>query len=468
MAEQRVGESRERATARLEPRDRIIASAEATAFLLVAIPLALLASTSRSQSLLLTGTLIGAYALASRVEFEIGSGSAIPTQLVFVPMLFLLPARVLPLAVAVGLVAGLLPDLVRRRLHVDQLILQPLNSLHALGPALVMLAAGEPFAALSRWPWPVLGGAVLAQAGCDLLAQAIRGRYALGIPLRELVRFMAPVYLVDLALTPVGLAFAIVSRDQPYAVLLALPLIGLLAYFARERQGRIDHALELGHAYRGTAFLLGDVVEADDAYTGGHSRDVVELVLEVCDQLGLAGRERRKAELTALLHDVGKIRIPNAIINKPGALTPEERAIIETHTIEGERLLARVGGLLGEVGRVVRSCHERWDGDGYPDGLAGEAIPRLARIVMCCDAFNAMTTHRSYRKALPLDEACAELRRCSGSQFDPEIVEALLRHVQSADSTQAARAVPLDETIVTDQVVLELAPALANASGASD
>jgi HD-GYP domain-containing protein (c-di-GMP phosphodiesterase class II) len=190
--------------------------------------------------------------------------------------------------------------------------------------------------------------------------------------------------------------------------------------------------LELGHAYRGTAFLLGDVVEADDAYTGSHSRDVVGLVLAVADELGLDARERRDAEFTALLHDVGKIRIPPEIIGKPGPLTSDERAVIETHTIEGERMLDRVGGLLAEVGRLVRSCHEHWDGRGYPDGLAGEQIPRVARIVCCCDAFSAITADRPYRSARTPAEALEELRRCAGTQFDPDVVAAL--------SATAARA----------------------------
>ena len=99
---------------------------------------------------------------------------------------------------------------------------------------------------------------------------------------------------------------------------------------------------------------------------------------------------------------------------------------MERHTVEGEQLLLRVGGLLGEIGRVVRSCHERWDGQGYPDGLVGEQVPLLARIVACCDAYNAMTSDRSYRKAVPQDEAAAELRACSGTQFDPRVVDALL------------------------------------------
>jgi HD-GYP domain-containing protein (c-di-GMP phosphodiesterase class II) len=201
--------------------------------------------------------------------------------------------------------------------------------------------------------------------------------------------------------------------------------VALLRYFADERRRRIDNALELSDAYRGTALLLGDVVEADDAYTGSHSRHVVDLVLAVADHLRLPLADRRDAEFVALLHDVGKIRIPAEIINKPGPLDDRERAVIETHTIEGERLLEQVGGLIGHVGRLVRSCHERWDGRGYPEGLAGEEIPLIARIVCACDAYSAMTTDRPYRAARSREEALAELRRCSGTHFDPAVADAI-------------------------------------------
>src|SRR5207245_11102928 len=130
----------------------------------------------------------------------------------------------------------------------------------------------------------------------------------------------------------------------------------------------------------------------------------------------------RSVELTALLHDIGKIRVPEAILNKPGPLTAEERRLLETHTVEGETMLLRVGGLLAEIGALVRSCHERYDGGGYPDGLAGPAIPLPSRIVACCDAFHAMTSDRPYRRARSVDEALAELEHCSGTQFDPAVV----------------------------------------------
>ena len=288
--------------------------------------------------------------------------------------------------------------------------------------------AGESAPAISKLPLYL--GALAAQFAFDFARAGAHERLTLGIAPKVQLRAMTLVWLVDAALSSVGLAVAFAAVDDPYGFLLALPLILLFSVFARERQMRIDHALELSSAYRGTAFLLGDLIEARDAYTGNHIRDVVELTLAVVDDIGLSARERRDAEFSALLHDVGKVRIPTEIINKPGPLSAEERAIIDTHTLEGERMLERVGGLLGDVGRIVRACHERWDGSGYPDGIAGEDIPLLARIVSACDAFNAMTTDRPYRAALSFAEASSELERNSGGQFDPVVVASLLRVVQ--------------------------------------
>jgi putative nucleotidyltransferase with HDIG domain len=367
---------------------------------------------------------VGLYAAVSRVEFEVGIGSAIPTQLVFVPMLFALPVGWVPIAVACALLvrtAGMRPWPLRDPARVLPAVS---TAAHALGPALVLsLLGGLPL----RWSaWPVYGVALLAQFGFDLAHSLISGT-AHRISARTVLGFVWLVYSVDMALAPVALAVAFSTHGHTELAVLVLPLVGLLRFFSRERQARIDHALELSDAYRGTAFLLGDVVEADDAYTGSHSRHVVDLVLAVADELGLDDEERRDAEFTALLHDVGKIRIPAAIINKAGPLDADERAVIETHTVVGEEMLERVGGLLGHVGGLVRSCHEHWNGGGYPDRLQGEAIPRVARIVCACDAFSAMTTDRPYRKARTEDEALAEMQRCAGTQFDPQVVAALTR-----------------------------------------
>jgi putative nucleotidyltransferase with HDIG domain len=157
-------------------------------------------------------------------------------------------------------------------------------------------------------------------------------------------------------------------------------------------------------------------------------------------ELGLD--QRRNLEFGALLHDVGKIAIPKRIINKRGPLDAEEWVLIKTHTVEGQKMLDRVGGFMREVGLIVRSHHERWDGLGYPDGLSGEGIPLEARIIACCDSWNAMRTDRAYRNALSRAAALAELRSNSGTQFDPRVVEALVsiidpRPVQHLSSSGA-------------------------------
>jgi putative nucleotidyltransferase with HDIG domain len=180
--------------------------------------------------------------------------------------------------------------------------------------------------------------------------------------------------------------------------------------------------------------VLSDVVEADDGYTAGHCRSVVQLATAVADELGLEHDALQDLEMAALLHDVGKLAIPNEILNKPAKLTHDEFDVIKTHTVHGQALLDRVGGRLERVGRIVRSCHERWDGDGYPDGLKGSQIPQSARIVFCCDAYNAMTTHRPYRGAMAPEAALDELRRNSGSQFDPRVVAAM-EHVARSSQT---------------------------------
>jgi HD-GYP domain-containing protein (c-di-GMP phosphodiesterase class II) len=398
----------------------------ALAFVAVALPLALFLPTERSPSPLVVAMLVGVYVLAFRVDFEVSFGSAVPTQLVLVPMLFLLPVAWVPLAVALALACARLLEHPRGPYGLGIVYTPLFNAWHALGPALVLGFALSGERAPSWHDWPVYAGALLAQFALDYAVSAVRGRFVFGVrPLSQL-RHIGVSYLVDTALAPIGLAIAFLAHDDHAAFVLVVPLLALLAYFRKERQVRIDHALELGHAYRGTALLLGDVVEADDSYTGHHSRDVVSLVLDVANVMGLNPSERRTAEFTALLHDVGKIRIPNEIINKPGPLTPEERRVIETHTVAGQEMLETVGGLLGEVGALVRSCHEHWDGSGYPDGLAGEEIPLVSRIVCACDAFNAMTTDRPYRRALSLEDAVAELRRCSGTQFDPWVVDAIV------------------------------------------
>jgi HD-GYP domain-containing protein (c-di-GMP phosphodiesterase class II) len=391
----------------------------------VAVSLAaLLALSSRPLSLVALATSVAAYAIASRVQVEFPGFYAIPTEAIFVVMWFVLPVEALPLAVGAAMLLGRLPEVIGGTMPPDRLAITIASCWYSVGPALVLYLAGadEP-----RWrDLPIYLAAIVAQFLFDFVPTFALQRSVARVSLRDDLRRAAPVYGFDLVLAPLGLLAAFPASHNPAAVLLLMPMVLIVARVGRERQEKNDKVLELKNAYQGTSYLLGDMIEADDAYTGSHSRDVVELVLGVAQRLGLDAGAQRMAEFTALLHDVGKLRIPTEIINKPGPLDAGERALMNTHTILGQEMLERAGGLLGEVGPLVRSCHEHWDGNGYPDALAGEEIPLVARIVCACDAWSAMTTDRSYRRALSDEDAAAELRRCAGAQFDPRVVDALL------------------------------------------
>ena len=385
---------------------------------------ALLLPSQRHLSVIALASAVVAYAITSRVEVEFPGFYALPTEAIFVVMWFVLPLRVLPLAVCAGTVLGRLPDVATRRMPPDRLGLTVASCWYSIGPALVLYSAGTH---VPHWrDVPIYLAAVAAQFVFDFVSTYALQRAAVPLSLGADLKSAALVYGFDLVLAPLGLLAAFPASRHPAALLLLMPMVLIVALVGRERKEKNDTMLELKNAYQGTSYLLGDMIEADDAYTGSHSRDVVELVLAVAERLGLDAGAQRMAEFTALLHDVGKIRIPAEIINKPGPLDEEERALMNTHTILGQEMLERAGGLLGEVGPLVRSCHEHWDGNGYPDRLAGEEIPLVARIVCTCDAWSAMTTDRSYRRALSHEAALAELRKCSGTQFDPRVVDALL------------------------------------------
>ena len=395
----------------------------AAGFVVVAFG-ALLLPAHRPLSLVALASALGAYAVASRVEVEFPGFAAIPTEAIFVVMWFVLPLKVLPLAVGGAMLLGRLPEVVRGRMPADRLALIVVSCWHSVGPALLLYFAAN---RSPRWSdAPFYAAALAAQFVFDFASTYALTRSVVAISPRALLESARLAYGFDLVLAPLGLLAAFPAYHDPAALLLLMPMVLIVARVGREREEKNDKVLELKEAYQGTTYLLGDMIESDDAYTGSHSRDVVELVLSVAESLGLDADEQRMAEFTALLHDVGKLRIPSEIINKPGPLDDDERELMNTHTILGQEMLERAGGLLGEVGPYVRSCHEHWDGNGYPDRLAGEAIPLVARIVCTCDAWSAMTTDRSYRKALSHEAAVDELRRCAGTQFDPRVVDALL------------------------------------------
>lgn len=181
----------------------------------------------------------------------------------------------------------------------------------------------------------------------------------------------------------------------------------------------------LESTFLSTVEALANALEAKDEYTSDHARSIVDMSLEVGARLGMSVKESKKLEMGALFHDIGKIGIPSDILLKPGPLTDEETAVMRTHPELGERILAPIERL-EEVRPIVRSCHEHYDGSGYPDKKAGEEIPLESRIILVCDAFDAMTTDRPYRSRLSVEEARRRLVESSGRQFDPRIVEIFL------------------------------------------
>jgi len=191
----------------------------------------------------------------------------------------------------------------------------------------------------------------------------------------------------------------------------------------RERAAELEHALsELQDAYLRTVRSLAFVVEAKDAYTGQHLERCRVYGMALMRELGI-GDDQRSAEYGFLLHDAGKVGVPEAILNKPGPLTAAEWRIMRTHPLIGYQLIAGIP-FLKVAAELVRYHHEMYDGSGYPEGLRGEAIPLAARVFSVVDAFDAMTTDRPYRSAMPATRAVEELERMAGSQFDPTVVAA--------------------------------------------
>jgi diguanylate cyclase (GGDEF)-like protein len=204
--------------------------------------------------------------------------------------------------------------------------------------------------------------------------------------------------------------------------------MSLLAGLAHQAKLAITNAgsfESLETTFVSTVEALANALEANDEYTSSHTRWITDTALKVGKMMGFDSRSLKNLELGALFHDIGKIGIPTSILLKPGPLTPEERKIMEQHPELGARILAPIERL-AEVRAIVRSCHEHFDGRGYPDGMVGEQIPLEARIILVCDAYHAMTTDRPYRKRLPDEEARRRLREAAGTQFDPQVVEVFL------------------------------------------
>ena len=431
LSEELVGKARERRVRRLSSNERVVNLVSALAFTAAAIATALIVPNARDVDFVLIAVVFCSYVAVSRVRFEFGGGYVSAEQLLFVPAVVLLPLPFVPVIVALAATLSLIPEMLDGGWHRDRWTASIADSWFSLGPVVVLavLAPGDPSLDYA----PIYALALAGQISLDLAWVLVRNALLDHVPLRTLVADFFGATRVEAILSPVALIFAIQAAQQPLVLAVVFPLVWLLDVFAGDREARYAAALELQRAYRGTVSLLSDVIEFDDPYTAAHSKSIVELVEATAEKMGLRHEDRRQLEFVALLHDVGKIAIPKEILNKPAALSESEFKVMKTHTIEGQFMLDRVGGALGQIGEIVRSCHERWDGAGYPDGLAGEEIPLAARIVFACDAYNAMTTDRVYRAAKSTEEAVEELARNAGTQFDPFVVGALIEIVEQGE-----------------------------------
>ncbi|WP_405821974.1 HD-GYP domain-containing protein [Streptomyces sp. NBC_01390] len=295
----------------------------------------------------------------------------------------------------------------------------------------------------SYFPYALAAAGAAVVAFCLVLALLDGGILALAerVPVRLawrglFVRSLVPVGVHGLA----GLMMAVLWRS-PYgplaALLVLLPMWVSWWVFAQYHRERAAH--------QATIRALVQAVDIKDGYTRGHSERVGQASMVIARELGMDEERVEVLRFAGILHDVGKLGVPTRLLRKDGPLTPEERRVIELHPEYGHEMVRGIG-FLGEARSAILHHHERLDGSGYPYGLVGSQIPEFARVVAVADAFDAMTSTRSYSRARPVGVALAELERCAGSQFDPVMVGALVRGLErrggwhpavTADSVQS-------------------------------
>ncbi|MFJ4710724.1 HD-GYP domain-containing protein [Streptomyces sp. NPDC088785] len=358
---------------------------------------------------------------------------------------FLLPPSAAALVAVPGALLGQVeqrPKGLRRVWRAAQLAV----AVHA--SARVFGALGGPAAiAGPRFPGALLPGAAAVLAFCAVLTALDGGILAVAerVPPRTawrglFLRSLAPVAVHGLA----GLMMAVLwtsSYGPVAALLVVLPMCISCWVFAQYQRERSAH--------QATIRALVQAVDIKDGYTRGHSERVGQASMMIARELGMPDERAEVLRFAGILHDVGKLGVPTRLLRKDGPLTPEERKVIELHPEYGHEMVRGIG-FLGDARAAILHHHERLDGSGYPYGLVGTQIPEFARVVAVADAFDAMTSTRTYSRARPVPVAVAELERCAGSQFDPEMVGALVRAldregwhpVVTADEEPGAAAVP--------------------------
>ena len=335
----------------MDARERTVVAVFAALYCVAAVLIAMFVPSERDVSPLLVAALLLGHAAVSQVRFEFGMGFVVPEQLVVIPMLLLLPLPYVPMLIAAAGALGLVPDFIKGSWSKDRW-------LKPIADSWPVSRAGLDPRCLRPGPPRAVVGADLRTGDRRAARHGLRaGRHPQPRSSTECRSGSSPrcfvgATRVELVLSPIALVATLAAYEEPLVLVAVIaPLVWLLDNFSKDRAARYASALELNRAYRGTVMLLSDVLEFEDEYTAQHSRSVVDLVNAVADELGIAPDERQELEFAAMLHDVGKISIPKEILHKPAALTDQEFEVIKHHTIEGQFMLDRVGGLLGTSGR---------------------------------------------------------------------------------------------------------------------
>lgn len=330
----------------------------------------------------------------------------------------------------------------RRKLEAD--LAQRLTSASADCPLVLVLLDLDGFKSYNDTFGHMAGDAILARLGARL-AYAVRAHgaaYRLG---GDEFCVLAAAHAEELEKLVTASAAALEERGQGFAIRASygaalLPHEATTLEYALELADERMYAVKKGrpsHVHDQTRDVLMHIMRAKQPSLEDHSSEVGQLCVRVGRRLGMNAEQLDELMRAAELHDIGKVGIPDAILDKPDALDAAEWELMRAHTLLGERIL-NAAPALRPVAVLVRASHERWDGKGYPDGLLGTEIPMGARIIAACDAYEAMTTDRSYRPAGDHASACAELRRAAGTQFDPEVVEALLEELAAGPLSDAS------------------------------